>query len=333
MDFGDWMESALYDKEKGYYSTHLETIPDYVTALNFGPYLGWAVGRELARLWQMLPANIAPKIFTLVDVGCGAEAGLVRAVLEIFQKEFPDVFVKTQAILVDRSLARLCHAAQALERLFPGKIFSCPDITQIPSCWGAIISNELFDALPVELIRRGDHDCVERACVRSNQLCAVELSWQETQDPVLISYALDLPVGVPYALNLEALKILKTFAAKLEHGFVLTIDYGELRPRIFSRNPIKAFKQRTVKAPDLDLAGSEDITSPVDFSLLADRAAGFGLEALSCENLMNFLLRNGIGDFYSEPRDSLAVQNNLRLKTLIHPVGFGEDFKVLLQGK
>jgi len=326
------MEFALYDQGEGYYSTHAQSIPDYVTAVNFGPYLGWAVARELAHLWMNLPSYIAPKVFTVVEVGCGSQAAIANGCLEIFQRDYPDLFAKTQVILVDRSIQRLHLATQKLTRLFPGKVFSCPDINQIPIIWGAIVSNELFDAMPVTVIRRSEGERLEQAFVEGTAT-QKQLIWRSSEDPVLLSHSLELPVGVAYALNLDALKTLETMSAKLEHGFALSIDYGDTRPQVFNRSPVKAYSQGLLKYPDWNNPGKEDITSPVDFSLLMDWGSRLGLEVVGYDSLSSFLIRNGALDMLSEPKDKTSIENNLRVKSLIHPIGFGEDFKVLLQGK
>lgn len=332
MQFRDWMEFALYDKEKGYYANRLHSIPDYVTAPNFGPYLGRAVARELAKAWDLLPSLITPKVFTLVEVGCGGQPNLTRSILDAWRKEQPGLFAKTQVILVDRSAARLDRAVSTLSALFPGQVFGCPDVSQIPVISGAIISNELVDAFPVHLIRRSSSEHVEEAWVEHTPEGA-RWRWSRSEDPIMISFGLEIPQDTIYAFNREALRFLETVHSRLEHGLVMTIDFGDLRPAVFERSAIKAYANRQLLEPDLSAAGKQDLTSPVDFSLLMDWGSRLGLETIQYETLGEFLIHNGAGDFWRQPDSREAIESNLQLKALIHPQGFGDDFKVLLQGK
>lgn len=332
MHFRDWMEQALYHSQGGYYSTHLKSVPDYVTAPNFGPYLGQAVAKELIRCWGLLPRLARPKVFTIVEAGCGSEAALARGVLETAAGQAPEILDQLQIILVDRSVARLGHAVESLQRVYPGKVYGCPDLSQIPPIWGAVISNELFDALPVHLIRRRLLD-VEEGYVEARAGSEPVFSWKKSQDPILTSFGLDIPSGVTYALNLEGLKFLEIAAGRLTHGFVISIDFGDTQPTVFDRSPVKAFSRGALKLPDWNKPGHEDLTSPVDFTLLMDWGRRLGLESLSYETLGNFLVRQGIGDQIRAGSGRQDVEGNLKIKTLIHPHGFGQDFKVLIQGK
>ncbi len=333
MQFKDWMDFALYDSGTGYYATNLDASKDYITAPNFGPYLGWALGREIVRSWKAFPNLVAPGAFSLVEVGCGATAGLTASVLRQVQAEAPELFAKTQAILVDRSAARLQSAVTRLDALYPGKAFACPDFMQIPKVNGFIFSNELIDAMAVHIIRKSAQGGVGSAYIEVDEQNKRTVRWHACDDPVIASYGHDIPEGVSYALNTDALDFLQTAADRLEHGFLITIDFGDMRPELFHRSAVKAFLQHRVKDVDFDKPGSEDIASPVDFTLLMDHGARVGLETMHYETLGSFLLRNGAQELFNKMSNVSAMNENLRLKTLIHPFGFGEDFKVLIQGK
>ncbi|MBI4063946.1 MAG: SAM-dependent methyltransferase [Elusimicrobia bacterium] len=331
MTVKEWMEFALYDKERGYYATRLGSLPDYVTAPTFGPFLGEAIASELIRAWRTLPKNLHPEVFSVVEAGCGADGNLSAAIVGVIRNQEPVLYDRLQVLLVDRSLPRLDSAVSRLSGLFENKVFGCPDITQIPKVWGAIISNELLDAFAVRLIRRTAGEEVQEGYVAGGDSRAIE--WRKCSDPVVVSFGLDLPLNTAYALNLDALKFFEAVRDRLDHGLILTVDFGDLRPMIFERSALKAFSNRTVRNLTLGAAGSEDLTSPVDFSLLMDCGMRLGLETLHFETLGSFLIRNGIADKMAPAGGIAALKDNLKIKTLIHPYGFGEDFKVLIQGK
>ncbi|MBI4667827.1 MAG: SAM-dependent methyltransferase [Elusimicrobia bacterium] len=333
MEFREWMDFSLYNPQQGYYANRLEAIPDYVTAPNFGPYLGQALAREMSRMWNLLPPSAKPPAVTLIEAGCGSEAFLTRSILKTLIALEPRLFSSLQVILVDRSVARLAKAQQDLSAVYPDKIFACPDIAQIPPAWGFVVSNELLDALAVRLIRRSSVEGVEIAHVEFKAGGEPEYIWKECHDPICVSYGLDLPFNKTYALNLDAKAYLEILSSRLEHGFVMTADYGDIRPAVFNRLPVKAFSKGKLKTPDLKSPGSQDITSPVDFSLLIEWGEKLGFETLYYETLGGFLMRHGIGEMVGRPDTLGQAERNLQIKTLIHPYGFGEDFKVLIQGK
>lgn len=333
MEFKEWMEHALYDQKQGYYATRLEGLTDYITAPNFGPYLGWAIAHEILRAWKAFPDFIASDKLTLIEAGCGPEGSLTQAVLSVLAKEAPALFVKTQVIMVDRSIGRLERAIANVGKHYPDRIFGCPDIGQLPRFSGVLYSNELIDAMPVFLIQKKAHHEILQAVVEEDASQKRQLEWRSANDPVIISYGLDLPENIPYALNLEALRFLALVAGRMEHGFLMTIDFGETRPAVFGRSPIKGFLNHKIKIPSLDHSGEEDITSPVDFTLLMEEGSRLGLEVIQYEKLGSFFMRNKGNEFFSPLQDSRSLKENLKIKTLIHPFGFGEDFKVLIQGK
>src|SRR2546423_6322267 len=70
MTFADYMESALFDPEDGYYTTRasLGFEGDYVTSVDLGPAFGRSLARAVADLWT-LAGKSSP--WDLVEAGAG----------------------------------------------------------------------------------------------------------------------------------------------------------------------------------------------------------------------------------------------------------------------
>src|SRR2546430_4632447 len=70
MTFADYMESALFDPEDGYYTTRasLGFEGDYVTSVDLGPAFGRSLARAVADLWTL--AGKASS-WDLVEAGAG----------------------------------------------------------------------------------------------------------------------------------------------------------------------------------------------------------------------------------------------------------------------
>jgi SAM-dependent MidA family methyltransferase len=115
---------------------------------------------------------------------------------------------------------------------------------------------------------------------------------------------------------------------------VLTADYGK---RFGGRtpNPPRAYRRHRLEDDLLSSPGTKDLTVPADFDALiaAGEKAGLALERY--ETLSRFLLDGGIvacleaasGD------DAASFKERAQIKTLLHPEGMGEAFKVMVQRK
>src|SRR2546430_12451041 len=70
MTFADFMETALFDPEDGYYTTRasLGFEGDYVTSADLGPAFGRSLARGIADLWVVMGK---PPSWDLVEAGAG----------------------------------------------------------------------------------------------------------------------------------------------------------------------------------------------------------------------------------------------------------------------
>src|SRR6185503_16464624 len=68
--FAQFMESALFDPEDGYYTSRvaLGFEGDYLTAPDLGPHFGRALARAFVDLWARLGR---PAVWDLVEAGAG----------------------------------------------------------------------------------------------------------------------------------------------------------------------------------------------------------------------------------------------------------------------
>ena len=77
--------------------------------------------------------------------------------------------------------------------------------------------------------------------------------------------------------------------------------------------------------------GKVDLTASVDFTQLIAHGERSGLRTESFTTLGKFLLENGILDRMPAGDSVSAFKERNRIKTLFHPEGMGEKFKVLIQ--
>jgi SAM-dependent MidA family methyltransferase len=209
---------------------------------------------------------------------------------------------------------------------------------------GCVYSNEFVDALPV-------HRVVARATGLRELFVAVRkgaLVMEEGEPSTsalveyLARYGVPLRNGQQAEINLAALGWIEQVAAKLERGFLLTIDYGYLAPELYSParlgGTLLAYRAHRASEDVLVCPGAQDLTAHVNFSALIEHGREVGLLPLGFTSQAKFLLalgkENEFADLYAPQASELErYQARLHLKQLIYPEGMGEIFRILVQGK
>ena len=328
--FRDFMESALYDPESGFYSTRTQTA-DFYTAPELHPAFGAVLADRLALLLRRVKAARPGETLALVEAGCG-DGTLAAAVARRLREKHADVAEGLRFVLVERSRRDLTDAIRRLTA-FGLPVDACTNIERLPNFTGVLYSNELFDALPSHLLQKNAGKMHEVYVDADGKQVLGEFS---TPDLAVHAAAIApaLADGERHAVNLAAPRLLLDAASRLNAGFLLTLDYGK---RFTSETPNapRAYRAHRIEADLTAAPGTQDLTVPADFSALiaAGEAAGAALE--SYESLSHFLLEGGIETFLAAAagEDVSSYRERAQLKTLIHPEGMGEAFKVLIQRK
>lgn len=333
LDFERYMHLALYTPGSGYYSggsTKFGAEGDFVTA----PELSGALGRAVARtLEHELGGHAAPAVLEL-GAGSGALAaqildafaarGDTRAVYRILEPS-ADLRERQQ-----RTLQRFGERVAWLERL-PATPFE-----------GAIVANEVVDALPVaSFVKRAG-----RARPLGVELRGGRFVWAEgPDDPDLAACvaSIERELGAPLAegYRSELCRWLPAWigslAAALERGAMLLVDYGLTRreyyhPQRRAGTLVCHYRHRVHDDPFL-YPGLQDISAWVDFSACADAASAAGLAVAGFTTQAQFLLAGLAAEPPPAATDATTLRELAALKTLLLPGEMGERFKVLLLRK
>jgi SAM-dependent MidA family methyltransferase len=328
--FRDFMESALYDPERGFYSTRTQTA-DFYTAPELHPAFGAILGDRLAALLRRVAASRPGESIAVVEAGCG-DGTLAAGVARRLREKHADISEGLRFVLVERSRRDLTAAVRRLTA-FGLPVDACTNIERLPHFTGVLYSNELFDALPAHLLQKNAGIVREVYVDADGKQVLGEFS---TPDLAVHASAIasTLADGERHAVNLAAPRLLADAAARLNAGFLLTLDYGK---RFTSETPNapRAYRAHRIESDLTAAPGAQDLTVPADFSALiaAGEASGAALE--SYESLSRFLLDGGIESFLAAASgaDASSYRELAQIKTLIHPEGMGEAFKVLIQRK
>ena len=330
LDFARYMELALYAPGLGYYSagsTKLGPSGDFVTA----PELGDFMGRALARTLRAELAELSKPVILELGAGTGALAAQILDALADLDVTY--LILEPSADLRERqrrALARFGAHVAWLERLPEEPIA------------GAIVANEVLDALPVSCFAKRGARVVPRGVVARGD----GLAWADGPEQRDLSDAvgsLELALGAPLAdgyrseIALALPPWLASVASALERGSILFVDYGLPRreyyhPQRAAGTLICHYRHRAHADPFL-YPGLQDITAWVDFSACADAARAAGLDVAGFTTQAQFLLATVAAEPPSLGLEAAALRERSALKTLLLPGEMGERFKVLLLRK
>ncbi|MDE2490624.1 MAG: SAM-dependent methyltransferase [Elusimicrobia bacterium] len=322
------MEAALYDPERGFYPNREKTA-DFYTAPELHPAFGATLADALAALLRRVREDRPGEPAALVEAGCG-DGTLAAQVVSRLRAAHPDAVRGLRVILVERTARDRGEAARRVAPLgLP--VEACAGVEALPEFCGVLYSNELVDALPAHLLAKSDGR-VREVLVDGTREVLAEPSSAELA--AAADAARDLPEGGRRAVCLEAPRWLAAAAARLSDGFLVTIDYGK---RYAPDAPIepRGYRAHRAAADLLASPGTQDLTVPADFEALIAAGADCGLALESYGTLARFLIDAGIERWFAaEVGETVAShKNRAQLKTLLHPEGMGEAFKVLVQRK
>jgi SAM-dependent MidA family methyltransferase len=332
IEFARYLELALYAPGLGYYSAgsvKLGAAGDFITA----PELSRAFGGALA---ATLDAELAALgSLDVLELGAGSGA-LAAHLLDAFATIGRDIRYR----ILEPSADLRERQQRALER-FGARVQWLDRLPEMPFA-GAIVANEVLDALPVAVFERHPHGAVALGVVARGD----GVGWGEPRAVPAVAAAVSaleeklghsLPTGYRSEICLALPAWLRALAASLDRGCVLFADYGLVRSEYYHEQRVRGtlichYRHRAHDDPFF-YPGLQDITAWVDFSACADAAkeAGFTVGGFTTQGqyLLNVLaalpLERGLN--LTSPREQSA------LKTLVLPGEMGERFKVLLLRK
>jgi SAM-dependent MidA family methyltransferase len=333
ISFARYMELALYAPGLGYYTAgaHKFGEPgDFITAPELSPLFGRTLARQVAEIM----ASSNPHILEL-GAGSGKLAADMLAELEQFGS-LPDSY----AILEVSADLRARQQALMRERL-PHLLDRVHWLDALPEKFsGAIVANEVLDALPVHLVHWRDSAITERGVAMNEH----GFIWQERaiSDAALLDEAQKIKVPDDYVseICLAACGLINSLVQRLEQGALLFIDYGFgarefYHPQRRSGTLMCHYRHHAHDDPFF-LPGLQDITAHVNFTAIAECGIDAGLELMGYTNQAFFLINCGITALLQDTspenmRDYLPL--SAQLQKLTSPAEMGELFKAITLGK
>ena len=285
--FAQFMERALYEPGHGYYR---RPVPgpgtagaDFLTAPEAHPIFGAAIGRLLEQAWDALGR---PSPFTVTEPGAGTgalAAGLLGGLRDLGSPLFEAIRyrpVEVEPARLETLRERL--AADGLDR-GPGDRSAVP----APTATGAVVANEVLDALPVHRVVGRDGGLRELLVARWTP---ASFAWLEAEPSTpalaerLAAEGVVLGDGQVTEICLALDAWLTDATRRLARGLVVLVDYAaepaDLHGAAHPDGTLRAFARHAVGSDPFRHVGRQDLTATVDLAAVRSAAARAGLELI-----------------------------------------------------
>lgn len=336
-----FIELALYHPQLGYYSKGPNIGPrgDFTTSPEASPAFGRLLARHVAEIDALLGH---PAAFNIIECGPG-RGTLAKDLLATLATACPALYARLKYRLVEVSPAL---RAQQEAAILPDHAPICAwasHLEELPGGMrGALIANELVDALPVHMVENREGELREHY-VDVAQEAEFRTIYGPLSDPRLAKfvqrYSIHLQPGERIEVNLAAEGWMREASRVLGAGVTTLIDYGDMSPNRYSaarrEGTLLSYYGGAVTPHVLEHPGEQDITALVDFTALRDWAEEGGFTTLGNTRQASFLIGLGLGTTERAESGGVDVEGVLDyrrgLQALVSMEGLGR-FHVLLLG-
>lgn len=338
--FAEFMHEALYARGLGYYVAGAQKFGvdgDFVTAPEVSTLFGRVLAEQVASVLEQVPGG------SILELGAGSGSLAVAMLARLSEiNRLPERYA-----ILEISADLRKRQQQAIEAALPetlaNRVEWLPDLPR--DFAGAIVANEVADALPVE--RFGKHNgqfmqyrvrCDEEAFAWSKAPAPDELhrALQEIerylQRQFDEGFQSEISLGLPAWIN--------GLARSLQAGFVFLFDYGLGRREYYAPERrdgwLRCHYRHRVHNDPFRFPGIQDLTAWVDFTAIAEAAVQGGMDVAGFVSQAHFLLNGGL-DHVVEDFAALSTTEQVTLsreiKRLTLPSEMGENFKCMGLGR
>ena len=330
LSFAAYMQIVLYAPGLGYYvagARKFGEAGDFVTAPELTPLYGRSLAVQLAPILQHGDGD-------LLELGAGTghlAADLLQPLHDAMPVDWRYRILEPSPDLRDRQRATINRRAAALA----SRVAWLDTLPERIS--GAILMNEVLDALPVHVVARRGAEWFERGVAEHGS--GFRFEDRSLADGPLLELAQQrFPEAGDYEseLNPSAEALIETLGRRLESGAIVAVDYGFPRheyyhPQRASGTLIGHYRHRAHVDPFL-WPGLSDLTAHVDFTAIAEAGVRAGLQVAGFTTQAAFLLGCGILDRLGEvgvPDSHAYIREASAVQKLLSPAEMGELFKVI----
>jgi SAM-dependent MidA family methyltransferase len=334
ISYADFIDTVLYHPTMGYYMRNQMKIGksgDFITSSNVSDIFGMIFSKWFFK--HVKNNNIEPVV---CEVGAG-NGRFAKAFLDSWSN-FTDIPLTYYIVE-----ASPYHKHLQQEILPIGKnVYQVDQLTELKPFNGLIISNELFDALPVHVIEK-----------KSGQLFEVMVGWNEQgfiehseplENSKIVSFIKEQKITLVdnqrIEISLQMESMLKTFSNVVGNALIVTIDYGytseEWKDPARRSGSLRGYHKHQMINNVLLNPGEMDITHHIHFDSLIQIGEKYSLEFLLKNRQDEFLIAAGLlqelEDHYDPNPFSEKSKRNRAIRSLVMP-GMSSFFHIVIQQK
>jgi SAM-dependent MidA family methyltransferase len=339
LPFDQYMQIALYEPGMGYYSAGAHKLGaggDFTTAPEISPLFGQCLARHCGEVLAEAGGG------DVMELGAGS-GRLAFDVLTAMQAQgAPPARYRILEVSAD-----LRERQRTLLATLPAALASRVEWLDAPpeEGWkGALLANEVLDALPVECFMRHNGQFLERGVGLDAE---GRLSWQDHPASLVMQAEAERmqadagvhwPVGYTSELCTRAGPWIEEVTRTMVRGVALFIDYGLPRREYYSaardRGTLRCHYRQRAHDDPFAHPGLEDITAWVDFTRVAEAADAAGLDVLGYNTQMGALLGLGVEALIAAaPDEATRIRRASEARQLLMPTEMGETFKFIALGR
>lgn len=301
MTFARFMAMALYDPEAGYYTAGATQAGpgragDFLTAPEGHPIFGWALSRHVESVWLALDR---PGRFVVREHGAGRGA-LAAGLLDGLRRSGSELLEALRYQAVDIAPSRLAALDERMRSA--GLAVLLEPATDAPED-GAVLANELLDALPVHRVEGSPSgELLERYVEMAEGGSLGEISGPLSTPALaerLDAEDIRLEPGQVAEICLALDGWIRDAAATVARGELLLIDYGRPAAKLYQPgrgSTLRAYTRHRVHADPFVAIGRQDLTAHVDLTAVERAAGTAGLETLGRTTQAQLLANLGAGE-------------------------------------
>jgi SAM-dependent MidA family methyltransferase len=337
LSFDEYMRIALYEPGLGYYSAGAHKLGaggDFTTAPEISPLFGRCLARHCSEVLQALGGG------EVLELGAGSGRLAFDVITAMAAQGAPPPRYRILEISAD-----LRERQRQLLSTLPTSLATRVEWLDAPprDAWqGALLANEVLDALPVKrFVQRAG--AWRELGVELDE--AAGLRWGDMAAPSSLIDAIEalhLPRELPEGFESEICPMLGSWirevTASLQRGVALFVDYGLSRSEYYSaarsRGTLRCHYRQRAHDDPFAHPGLEDITAWVDFTAVAEVADESGLDVLGYGTQTGALLGLGIeSQIASAPDEGARIRRAAEARQLLMPTEMGETFKFIALGR
>ncbi|MEM7279034.1 MAG: SAM-dependent methyltransferase [Pseudomonadota bacterium] len=334
LPFQAFMHEVLYTPGLGYYVNGQQTFGpggDFTTAPELSAVFGRVIARQVAQLHSAIDAD------QLVEFGAGSGV-LAESILRWFQevgRPCRYAIVEVSPSLVAAQRARLAEFVGHSEQ----SVVWVDDPARL-DCRGAIIANEVMDALPVVRFEKRDGQFLERGVSEdAGRLVAASQPVSASLTSALARLeekrGKPFPEGYVSEVCLPLDDWIAQLSGCLREGVILLSDYGYSRADFYSdersAGTLMCHARQRAHGDYLFAPGLQDLTAWVDFTAVAEAALKSDLSVMGYTTQSNFLLAGGLTEEVGSLHlsEEAMLRESAAIKSLTLPGEMGERFRFI----